>query len=278
LAADQRERLDGFTGRLSEPGVLGQLLQSVDEATAHPREEDLGELFKELRPAALETVLVWLPKLSSPRVRELLEASADRLAETNPNKVLELLRAPESEALVSAIGLCRRLKLQGAVPGLGDTLGHADPAVRLATVHALASIGTPGALNHIERAVDDPERDVRLAAVREVGRRGFKGALKRIEPVVQGKMPRQIDLTERMAFFEAFALIGGGGSLGTLSGLLIPGGLFRHKEAAETRACAALAIGKIKTPEARDVLQKAAQDKELVVRNAVSRALREIGA
>ena len=44
------------------------------------------------------------------------------------------------------------------------------------------------------------------------------------------------------------------------------------------RACAALAIGRLKTQEARDILQKHKDDKELVVRNAVSRALRETGS
>jgi HEAT repeat protein len=46
------------------------------------------------------------------------------------------------------------------------------------------------------------------------------------------------------------------------------------KEPSETRACAAMALGRIKTPEARELLQKAAEDKDLVVRNAVNRALR----
>jgi HEAT repeat protein len=50
------------------------------------------------------------------------------------------------------------------------------------------------------------------------------------------------------------------------------------KEPADTRACAAMALGRIKTPEARDILQRALEDKELVVRNAVNRALREVAA
>jgi HEAT repeat protein len=36
-----------------------------------------------------------------------------------------------------------------------------------------------------------------------------------------------------------------------------------------------MALGKIKTAEARELLQRAADDKELVVRSAVSRAMRE---
>jgi HEAT repeat protein len=47
------------------------------------------------------------------------------------------------------------------------------------------------------------------------------------------------------------------------------------KERPEVRACAAMALGKLKLPEAREILQRASEDKELVVRNAVSRALRE---
>ena len=92
-----------------------------------------------------------------------------------------------------------------------------------------------------------------------------------------GKAVQAMDLTEKMAFFEAYGAIAGSTGLKPLSGLLLPRGLLRMKEAAETRACAAMALGKIGTPEARDVLQRAADDKDPVVRNAVNRALREAG-
>jgi HEAT repeat protein len=39
-----------------------------------------------------------------------------------------------------------------------------------------------------------------------------------------------------------------------------------------------MALGRIKTAEAREILQRATDDKELVVRNAVNRALREVAA
>jgi hypothetical protein len=275
---EERARIDAITGRLSEPGVLQQILQSVTETQTPPSEEDLGELFSELRPGALETVLVWLPKVpaSSP-IQRLLASAADRLAETSPPEVLRLLRLPESEALSAVIHLCGRLKLQPAVPGLAETLDHPQAPLRLAGVQALDAIGTPGALQGLERALDDTDRDVRIAGVQALGRRGYKGALRRIEPVVQGKVQREIDLTERMRFFEAFAMIAGPGALETLSGMLSAGGLFRRKEPPEVRACAALAMGRVRTPESRDLLQKYREDKELVVRNAVSRALREVG-
>jgi HEAT repeats len=278
LTPSERDRLDSLTGRLSEPAVLQQILQSVTEAQVPPSEEDLGELFRELRPAALETALVWLPRLpaNSP-IRELLSSSAARLAETSPQEVLRLLRLPDSEALPAVISLCGRLRLQAAVPGLAETLGHGDAAVRTAAIQALDAIGTAAALQSLEAGVDDADREVRIAAVLALGKRGYKGVLKRIEAVVQGKVAREIDLTERMRFFEAYATIAGPPALETLATLLAPGSLFRRKESAEVRACAALAIGRLKSDEARELLQKHRDDKDLVVRNAVSRAIRESG-
>jgi HEAT repeat protein len=90
-----------------------------------------------------------------------------------------------------------------------------------------------------------------------------------------GKGLKEADLTEKMAFFEAYAAIAGTNALKPLSALLLERGLLRMKESPETRACAAMALGRLKTAEAREVLQRAAEDKELVVRNAVNRALRE---
>jgi HEAT repeat protein len=89
---------------------------------------------------------------------------------------------------------------------------------------------------------------------------------------------KELDLTEKMAFFEAYGAVAGPSALRTLSAMLLPRGLLKRKEAADTRACAAIALGRIRTPEARDVLAQAADDKDLVVRNAVNRALRESAA
>jgi len=275
LSPDHLARLDGFLGRLSEPAIVSQLIQSIDEAPALAGEATVAEVLRELRATALEPILTWIPNLSSPVLKKLLEEVADRLAEAHPAELLRVLRSPESEALAPVVSLCGRLQLTQTVPGLGETVVHPDPAVRLASVQALAQLGTPAALGFVEKAIEDADRAVRLAAVRVVGGRGYKGAQRRVEGVVLGKSVGGMDLTEKMAFFEAYGAIAGPAGLKPLSAILLPKGLLRMKEASETRACAAIAIGKIRTPEAREILQRAADDKDLVVRNAVSRALRE---
>ncbi|HEU5040938.1 MAG TPA: HEAT repeat domain-containing protein [Gemmatimonadales bacterium] len=278
LLPEHAQHLDAFVSKLSDPAIVSQLLQSLDEAPTLAGDAEVAEVLRELRASALEPVLTWLPNLSSTALRTVLEGVADRLAGAHAAEVLRILRTPGSEALTAVIALCGRLSLHQAVPGLTETAAHESPEVRLASVQALAQLATPAAMALIDKAIDDPDRSVRLAAVRAAGARGYKGALKRIEAIVLGKAVKEMDLTEKMAFFEAYGSIAGAGGLQALTAMLLPRGLLKLKVASETRACAAIAIGRIRTPEAREVLKGAADDKDLVVRNAVSRALRESAA
>jgi len=274
LSTELRDRLLAFEAKLSEPEIVRQLMVSLDGGAAPAGDEDVTEVLRELHPAALGAIVTWLPTLGNAHVRQLLEQAADRIAASSPAEVLKLLRDPGNTAVKEVVEMCGRLKLQGAVPGLSETVRSPDAAVRLASVLALAEVASPGALTAMELALDDDDRAVRLAAVRAMGARGIRNALKRIEPVILGKSERELDLTEKMAFFEAYGAIAGPTAIATLQSMLLTRGLLGYKAGAETRACAAVALGRIRTPEARAVLQKVADDKDLVVRQAVSRALR----
>jgi hypothetical protein len=274
IRLEQTHRLEGFVVRLSEGAILGQLLQSLDESSSLGLDLDAAGVLKELRPTALEPLVSWLPNLSSEPLRKMVEEVIDKLAISHPAELQRLLRIPDSPALTGIIAACGRLQLQSVVPAFTQVIAHSDPNVRLAAVNALGLLGTPGAMTLLDGALDDEDRQVRVGAVRALGSRGYKGALKRVEAVVLGKSVRQMDLTEKMAFFEAYGAIAGVNGLKALSTILLQRGLLRMKEPPETRACAAMALGRIKTTEAREFLQRAVDDKELVVRNAVNRALR----
>jgi hypothetical protein len=278
LTEVQANRLRVFDQLLSEPGIVSQLMQSLDEAATRPSDDDVRELLREFRPPALETLVIWFPKLSSSQVRTLVEQVIERLALAHTPEVLRLLREQDSEALPGVVALCGRLNLEGSVPGLIDVLGHSVPALRHAGVDALAQIGSAGALAGLDRAIGDEDRGVRLAAVKTLGARGYKGALKRVEDVVLGKGRRDLDFNERRAFFEAYGVMAGPASIVPLRDLLEARGLFRRKQSPEVRMCAALGLGKVGTPEARAVLEAAANDKDRQVRNAVTAALRGASA
>ena len=141
---EHRETLQSFPDALSDPAALGQLLQSLDEAHVHPTEEDLGELFRELRPRALLTILQWLPKLSNERVRALLDGSARRLCQAYPDQMVGALKGDDEDVLLATVRLAGQLKLPPVVPGLGSLLQRGSIEVRREVVEALAAIGTAG--------------------------------------------------------------------------------------------------------------------------------------
>ena len=64
------------------------------------------------------------------------------------------------------------------------------------------------------------------------------------------------------------------GGVATLDQMLNGKSLFGRREDAELRACAAVALGRVGTPDAQAALRQAANEKDVVVRNAVARALR----
>ncbi len=275
LIPEHKLALAAIPSRLSQPDALSQLLQALDEATIHPTEAELGELFKELQAEALVTLAGWVPRLSNDQVKTLVKRSAERLAAQNPGEVLKALASNDHGTALEMVRLAGRLRLSGAPEGMERLLADGNREMKLAVVDALVAVASPTALRLLERVVEDSERDVRIAAVRFLSSRGHRGAFQRVESAIGSNKLRQADLTEKMAFFEAYGTQAGATGIPLLERILVPRGLLGRREDAETRACAAMALGKIRGPEARAVLERAAQDKEALVRNAVSRALRE---
>ena len=274
LLPAQRDQLSLLPSRLSAPEALTQLLQSLDESHDLPSSDDVLELFGQLRGTALGTVLDWLGKLQNARLRPMLEQAALSLAAQNTGELVKLILSPTPHVALEAIKRAGSLQTPAAVAPIGKVLADGNPDLHLACVQALSEIGSPGALQALERAVDDPDRDVRVAAIRVLQSRAYRPALAKLEAMVKGKSVRDADLTEKMALFEAYGTLCGEGGVAWLDGTLNGKSMFGRREDAEIRACAAVALGRIKSASAQSALQKAATEKDVVVRNAVSRALR----
>lgn len=271
-----RERLGRLPDRLSHPEALNQMLQALEESPSLPPKDDLAQLFAQLKPTALSGILEAIDRTQNAGLRPLLEAAAERLAQSNTSELVRLVKDGKPAVAREAIRRAGALRTAAAVPALAEVLrSGAERPMRAAVVTALTDIGTPGALSAIELALDDEERDIRLSAIRALSARVHRPALAKVEGLVKGKQARDGDRTERIALFEYYGQICGDGGVPLLDGILnARGGLFARKEDPELRACAALALGRVNTDAARSALQRAAGEKDVIVRNAVSKALR----
>ena len=274
ISPEQKVQLLRIRDRLSEPDVLAQILQSLDEAAQLPDQEDLNELFDQLKVSALATVFSWLTKAQTPRLRVLLENTAARLAMANTAELVTLIGSSDKDIAREAIRRAGAVRATAAVAALAKLTTDPDVQVRLASVQALGEIGSPGALQFLERTIDDAHRDVRVATARAIAARAHRPALPKIEAAIKGKVARDTDLTEKMALFEAYGTLCGDAGINLLDGVLNSRGLFGKKEDPELRACAAMALGRVGSEAAIATLRRAASEKEVLVRNAVNRALR----
>ncbi len=276
LRPADRERLGKLPDRLSNPEALGQMLQALEESSRLPAKDDLTQLFAQLKPTALASLLDHIDRTQSAELRPLLEASAERLASSNTGELVKLITNPKPAVAREAIRRAGGMKTQSAVPALGQVLASdAERPMRAAAADALTQIGSAGALSELVHALNDPDRDIRLAAMRALTAKAHRPALDAAKALVEGKESRAADRTERIAIFELYGTLCGDAGVPVLDAILnAKGGLFGKREDPEFRACAAVGLGRINTDASRASLQKASSEKDVIVRNAVSRALK----
>jgi HEAT repeat protein len=272
----ERERLGKLSDRLSHPDALNQMLQALEESSALPARDDLTQLFAQLKPNALGPLLDHIDRSQNGQLKPLLEASAERLAQSNTSELVRLVKDAKPAVAREAIRRAGAMRTASAVPSLGEVLSSGvERPIRAAAVTALTDIGTPGAMSALEAALADPERDIRLATLRALTARTHRPALQKVQALLLGTHAKQIDRTERIALFEYYGTIAGDAGVAVLDPILnAKGGMFARKEDPEFRACAAIALGRINTDASRAALAKSSNEKDVIVRNAVSRALK----
>lgn len=270
-----QERIERLFDRLSDVEVLEQFVQALEEGAVSPDSSEVSLFFKRLHSRALPVLIRFAEMSDSSGVRERLGSAIDGLAERYPSEVSALLSSDEPAVVKGAARVAGRVGLTQTVSGLHEALGHPDRDVRLAVVEALVAIRGTSALQALTTALDDDDRDVRIAAARALGAVRFASARAALASVIEGKQVREADLTEKMAFFEAYGAVGGTAAVERLDELLNSKGFLGRRNPSELRACAALGLGQAGTPQAKAALERARYEEDSVVRNAVLRALKE---
>jgi HEAT repeat protein len=189
-----------------------------------------------------------------------------------PRALASQTASPDLAIAYGAARLIGRIRLNEAKDTVVALFKKSDAEGRRVAIEALAAIGDAGALSAVQEALDDADRDVRITAARALGNASSAAARERLRASIASKSLRDADLTEKIAFFEAYGTIAVAEDLDQLDRLL-NGRKLLGRESPEMRSCAAMALGRIASPEARAILQKATDDMHPLVRNAVNKAL-----
>ena len=259
---------------LSAPETMEELIRSLEDGSIRPTAEQLGTFLGHLRGGALSPLLRAVERTEVKELQPILRDAVRGIARRNPRALLSLLDDPDPVVIAGAARLVGRMQVTEAGPILGDLVFHDEPGVRLAAVEAARDLRASTAAEALVDALWDEERDVRMAAARALGHLRYRPASEEFAGIVSGKDIRNADLSEKIAFFESYGLIAGEDAVDLLDDLLNGRGFLGRREPGEVRACAALGLGKVEGPAAREALRAAAEEDDPVVKSAVNRALR----
>lgn len=275
LTQDARGEAAELVSQLSSPSVLRQLIDAVANTDLGAGASALPVFFSHLGPPALPELLRTVESTTANVVRQRLDPVLDQLGAQFSAELVELLGSDDDLVATGAARVAGRLRLNAAVAALAALLERESPECRLVAVEALIEIRSANAIHALLTVLSDPIREVRIAAARGLGLLRYNPARAAFEEILEGKLLRDADLTEKLAFFEAYAHVAGAAAVPYLDRLLNGRGLLGRRQSAELRACAATALGHIAGPAARTALERAREETDAVVRGAVMRALRQ---
>lgn len=271
-AGDARQLLE----ELSSPAMVRQLVQALESAVLDPSGADVELFLRQLGPAALPELVLAAATTEGEALRQRLFGAVDAIARDHPDDAMALLDAEDLVVAAAAARLLGRIGEAQAAVVIARLLARPEAALRLAAAEALAALHTPSALEALLPCLEDPDREVRVVVARAFARLRYPGARARLEQIVRGKAMHGADLTEKLAVFEAYGAVANAEGAALLDRLLNGKSLFlRRRKPPEVRACAAVALGRVATPPARASLERARKEPNPLVRNAVSRALRQ---
>ena len=274
LAEGGAKQVEAILEELSGADALVELVRALQDGAISPDPKELAAFLQHLRVGALGPLLRASEDIQDKNLQGVLTEAIGGIARKNPQAVLNLLAGDDVTVVIGACRLVGQLEVAESGPYLAGLLGHHSPKVRLAAIEASVKLKASTAAGALQETLTDPDRDVRIASARAIGELKYQPASDFFKKVLMGKEIRQADITEKVVFFESYGMLGDPEAVQLLDRLLNGKGFLGRREHPEMRAAAALALGKIGTPDALSALRTASDERDPVIRSAVKRATR----
>jgi HEAT repeat protein len=277
LKDEQKAYGERILEEVSSESTLNELIQALEDGSISPNPAELAAFLRHLKAGALEPLLRGAEEAEDKGIKTIIQDAVMGIAQKYRASVIQGMESSDPVVAAGACSLAGKMQLSEAAAGVAHLLDHADPRVRLAAVEAAVDLKASTAVGALQDALEDRDREVRIAAARGLGTLNYRPSVPYFRSIIERKAIRQADISEQIAFFENYGLLQDPEGVKLLDGMLNGRGFLGKKESGEIRACAALGLGKMGTPEAQTSLRKAQDEQDPVVRSAVNRALRGEG-
>ena len=232
---------------------------------------DLARFLKMLPPEAAPGLC---ELMEIERYDEVVRSAISHLIREDPTVLTSRLAEPNVDMATKVLDILEQVAEPSLAPAVVDPLMSAEMPVKRASVKLLGKLKSPPArellLNYV--ALDDPQlRKGALEALGQFESGGGPATALRQQVITRDFHERS--LQDKKTLLTTLAKLEGHHVVDFLSEIIADTRWFEKPHHAETRACAALALGEVDSDVARDMLEKHTSDKQEAVRTATRLAL-----
>jgi len=251
-------------GETRDPTYIPELISSLWAAgTYGEAREALIALADHSAPPLIQT----LRETEDYSVRMKILDILKRMSEKVIPKIIDLLKAEEWYARRNGVFILGELRADTVIDDIAELLKEDIEQIQLEVVISLSKIGGPTAVEHIKKALNSKYQSVVLEAMKNLDAEQFKskiqialGWLKRTK-----RFPETAEEQLRAQVIEVLAKCKDESVVDALNGIVREHAWLRGDLLLPTKAAALNALAQIGTPEAMQILQKAANNRNLAI-------------
>ena len=266
----QKEMIGAVMARAGSPENLRTLFRDAQDPG------DIRQYLMLLGMPMMSTMIQVLGELEDRRQRKFL---CEILAELGSQGIGALTDALSDERWYLVRNLAMILgmtKQPGAVKHIEKVLTHPEMRVRREAVRALDAIRTEDTKRLFISVLGDVDQTIRMTALKALRRFRDTTLFQTLKGSVSAEELKKKPFAEKREILETLAALGGREAFPLLSELFRKKGLIEKEDATEIRAAAAYGLGVLGSPEAISLLEKEAGSRKDIIREACSRALKEV--
>jgi HEAT repeat protein len=247
-------------GETRDPTYIPELISSLWAAgTYGEAREALIALADHSAPPLIQT----LRETEDYSVRMKILDILKRMSEQVIPSVIDLLKAEEWYARRNGVFILGELKAESTIDDIAGLLDEDIEQIQLEVVTSLSKIGGTNSIEHLKKALDSKYQTVVLEAMKNLDAEHFRSKL----PVALGwlkrtkRFPEAAEEQMRASVIEVLAKCKDESVLKALKGVIKEHAWFRGDLLMPTKTAALNALAQIGTPEAIQILQKAANNR-----------------
>lgn len=250
-------------------------LESVLNSTTFNDVENFFSFLVLLDKNAVGPLADLLGHTAKMRVRRVLCDALVELGKMDLDTMLSRLQSENWYTVRNLIYVLGKIADPRILDGFQTVLHHPEPKVRRELILALEAIADAKVGQILLPLLEDPDGGVRGAALKSISKHKYREAQSELLRIIEGKSFGGRDLQEKKEVFDVVGRISGNEVIPLMRRLIGQKKFlwFRNTRREEMGICAVIALQRVGTPEAIEVLSEGERHSSKAIREASTKAL-----